>query len=319
MIPSVRSRLSAAAVSFVLGFAVANVGLVFIERPDQVLWIVLGAVFMVTGALGVLLADSKRRISWWAVLGAEVSLVVILVPILWLFSLALSSDPVTTLWPQNPDKTVFADAWNDGKHAALNTAIVTALAVVIGCALGALGAVATVRGRFAGRGVVTWVLLGALFMPGFALAVPMATQAYAFGMHDQRYYLAVCMLAVTVPLAWWIFDRVGPRLPWSLRDGLKAEGATVIARIWFFWARCVLPPAVGVAAIVFMVAAGDAALAIAITATSDSLTLPAQLVQTGQSSPATTAAIALWWLIPGIIVAALCNRMITDLFTRRAR
>lgn len=66
---SVRSRLIASAVAFLLGFGIANIGLIFIEHPDQIVWIIAGVVFMVTGALGVLVSDSRRRFSLWAVLG----------------------------------------------------------------------------------------------------------------------------------------------------------------------------------------------------------------------------------------------------------
>lgn len=319
MRPGLRSQLLAAGVSFVLGFAVANIGLILIQRPDQVLWIVVGAILMATGVFGVLFADTRRRLSWWAVLGAELSLLAVGVPLLWLFSLSLSSSPVTSLWPENADWSAFTHAWSAGKGAALNTVIVTAPAVAAGCVLGALAATATVRGRLPGQKVVSWILLGALFAPAFALAGPMATQAYDFGMFDQRRYLAVCIIAITTPLSWWLFDRIGSTLAWNVRQLLIVDGATLIHRLWLFWARVVLPRAIGVVAIVFIIAAGDVALGFATTASNETMTLPAQLASWNAPSVQTIAAIALWWLVPCIVVAVMCNRMIGDLFKRRSR
>lgn len=309
---TVRSRLIASAVAFLLGFGIANIGLIFIEHPDQIVWIVVGVMFMVTGALGVLVSDSRRNFSLWAVVGLELAVIMIGIPVLWLLSLAVSSSP--SLWPSDPDWHRFVQAWTAGKHAAWNTVIVTAPATVVGCVLGALGAAATVRKDLPARRAVVWVLLGALFMPAFALAGPMATQAYGFGVHDRWWLLSLCALLVTVPLSWWLFDRVAASIPWSLRDALVVDGVPPTHRVWFFWGLAVLPRVLGVAALVFMVAASDSALSLALTATDRARTLPAQLAMAPQPSESIIAATALWWLLPAFVVAAVFNRVITEVF-----
>jgi multiple sugar transport system permease protein len=86
--PSVRSRLLAAAFSFALGFGVGNYGVLQIARPDQWLWIAVALLLMLTGALGVLFADTARPVSFWAVLGVEVFCVFTLLPLLWTFTVA---------------------------------------------------------------------------------------------------------------------------------------------------------------------------------------------------------------------------------------
>lgn len=311
---SVRSRLIASAVAFLLGFGIANIGLIFIEHPDQIVWIIAGVVFMVTGALGVLVSDSRRRFSLWAVLGFELAIVLIGVPVLWLLSLAVSESANPSLWPTDPDWHRFVQAWTAGKQAAWNTVIVTAPATGVGCVLGALAAVATVRQNLAGRRAAVWVLLGAVFMPAFALAGPMAAQAYVFGAHDRWWLLSVCALLITVPLSWWLFDRVAAGMPWTLRDALIVDGVPLAHRIWFFWVRALLPRVLGVVAIVFMVAATDSALSLALTATDQAQTLPAQLAMVPEPSESIIAAIALWWLLPAFVVAAVFNRIITEVF-----
>ncbi len=49
MTPSVRSRLWASGIAFVLGFAVANYGIIRVSRPDQWIWLGLAVVLMLTG------------------------------------------------------------------------------------------------------------------------------------------------------------------------------------------------------------------------------------------------------------------------------
>lgn len=318
MIPSVRSRLAASGFSFIFGFVVANAGLILIDRPDQVVWIVVGAMFMVTGALGVLIADSRREFSWWSILGAQFSVLAVAIPILWLFSMTVGD--ASSLWPQDPNWQTFTHVWKTSQSSALNTVLITAPSAAGGCVLGALAAVATVRNALPGRRPVRWLFLVALFVPAVILASPMATQAYAFGMHDQRRFLAVCVLAISLPLSWWIFDRVGRWLPWSLHDAFKADGATVPLRLWHFWARLVMPTGVGVFAIVFILTAGEVTLASAMSA-DHAVTVPAGLAGPtgGAIDPARAAATALWWLIPCLLVAAACHRLIINLFTRRTR
>ena len=68
LVPSVRSRLWASGISFVLGFALANYGILMVVRPDQFLWLGAAAVLMLTGAAGILFADTSRAVSFWAVL-----------------------------------------------------------------------------------------------------------------------------------------------------------------------------------------------------------------------------------------------------------
>ena len=61
MSPTVRSRLAASATAFLLGFVLANYGILRVVGPDRALWLALAVVLMLTGAVGVIISRSMVR------------------------------------------------------------------------------------------------------------------------------------------------------------------------------------------------------------------------------------------------------------------
>jgi multiple sugar transport system permease protein len=324
--PSVRSRLVASGVAFVLGFGLANYGVLQIARPDLWLWIVVAAVLMVTGVVGVLLADTSRAISFWAILGVEVFAVFTLVPLLWTFTVATAPSGTTpqTLWPDGVSWSGFDGALHSDvlQRAAATSILVAGLATVVSMPLAAAAAYALVRLPVKGRRIAYGFVLAALLVPLVALAGPFADQLVALDAFGSRLALVVPALVVTLPLAIWLSVTVFRDVPWSLGDSVRADGATTGQYLKLFAAPHLLP-GLGVATLlVFLAGCNDFVLGSALAADDRSRTLPATLLlASGQveGSSAAIAATGLLWLLPAVVLLLLFPRRINQLLGRSYR
>lgn len=326
MTPSVRSRMWASGVSFGFGFVVANYGLVVVPRPDQWIWLAAAAVFMATGALGVIFADSGSKFSVWAVLGFVLLIGFTLIPFAWAFSVAVAPAGARprSVWPVDATSDNFRAVLDSGSfgHAVLNSLIVAGTSTLIAVVLAVFAAYAIVRSRFRGRRAVYALILGGLLVPLVVLAGPMAGQALAFGLYDTRRSLIVCYLALTLPLALWLFVSLFSRIPWSLRDAARTDGATRFQMFGKVYLPVVGPGLAVVTLIVFFVAANDLVLGLALGATDKSMPVPATLASFGgefDNVSAATAAGGLLWFLPVLLFVLVFQRKIVWLLGRPNR
>lgn len=326
MTPSVRSRLWASGTSFALGFGLANYGILMIAKPDQWLWIVASVVLMVTGAAGVLFADTTRPISFWAILGVQVFVLFTLVPLLWVFTVATAPPGSTpqTIWPQEVSWSAFDGAIHSEilRRAAGTSLLVSGLATVIAMPLAAAAAFALVRLDVRGRRVAYGFVLAALLVPMVALAGPFADLLIAFDLYGSRLALVLPALAITLPLGTWLSVTVFRDVPWSLADAVRADGATRWQSLRLFAAPHLLP-GLGVAALlVFVAGCNDFVIGSALAPDDRTLPLPATLLlASGQveNSSAAIAAAGLLWLLPAFVLLLLFPRRINHLLGRSYR
>ena len=323
MRPSIRSRVVASATAFVLGFGVANYGILRVPGSDRWLWFAVAIVLMITSVVGVLMADSRRRLSMWAVLGLEVLAFFTLLPLLWTFTLATSTETVTTrsLLPHDVHWGIFRDVLTSStiRHAAVNSALVSLIATAVSMLLAAPAAYAMVRRRVAGRRAVYFGVLVVLLMPLVALAGPLGDQLRAFGLLGSRFVPVIPTLLLTLPLAWWLSITLMRELPWSLRDAVRADGATRAQSIRAFGVPMVLPGLLTIGLLTFIVACNDAVIGATMSAGDESRTLPATLLlatdQLAQPSAA-VAATGLLWLVPAVLVLLAVPRRTIRLLGR---
>lgn len=317
MTPSIRSRLAASIVSFALGFGVANYGVLKIETPDRWLWVAVAAVLMLTGAAGVLFADTRRAVSFWAILGVELFTIFTLVPLLWTFTVATTPASVTPqdLWPQDLTWAAFDGAVSSGtlRDAAASSLIVGALSTLIAMLLAVPAAYALVRLPVRGRRLAYGVVLAALLLPVVALAGPFADQLISSGLYGSRLALVLPMLVVTLPLAIWLSVTVVKDVSWALLDAVRADGASR-GQVFRRFALPLLGPGLGTAAlVVFVAACSDFALGAGLAPDRPSLPLPATLMvatrQIEGSSAAVAAAGLLWLLLPLALLLLLSRRI----------
>lgn len=326
MRPTVRSRLSAAVVAFGIGFVAANTAVLVITGPDRWVWLGVAVVLMVTGAVGVLVADTRRPLSVWAVLGVEVLFLLTLLPLLWTFTVATSEGGSTPLdlWPSSVSWAAFGDVVGAGeiRSAAVTSILVAGLATLVAMVASVPAAHALVRRAVPGRRWFYLLFVVVLVVPVVALAGPAATQVLDLGLSDTWLALVPPALLLALPLALWLNVTLTVHAPWSLRDAVRADGATTSQEIRWFVLPHLLPGLLLVTALVFVVTAGDAVLGAAIVTDVESRTLPATLLlasETAGTDAATVAAAGLLWLLPVLLLLAVAPRRIAHLIGRTYR
>ncbi len=322
MRPSIRSRVAASAVAFVLGFGVANYGILRVPGADRWLWFAVAIVLMITSVVGVLMADTRRRISVWAVIGIEMLVLFTFLPLIWTFTLATSATTTTqSLLPQDIQWSVFSDVvGSDSIREAAATSVLAALvATAVSVLLAAPAAYALVRRRVAGRRVVYFFVLAALLAPIVALTGPLGDQLRTFGVFGSRYVLAVPTLMITLPLALWLCVTLMHDVPWTLRDSVRADGATRRQMFRTFVLPNLAPGLFTVAVITFIAAANDAVIGSTLTVGAESRTLPATLLLAADQLDQPSAAVAatgLMWLVPAVLVLLLLSNRTVRLLGR---
>jgi ABC-type glycerol-3-phosphate transport system permease component len=325
--PTVRSRLAASATAFLLGFVLANYGILRVVGPDRSLWLALAVVLMVTGAVGVIISDSPRRVSVWSVVGLEFMIVFTLAPLLWMFTIAAAPDlgTPTAMLPQRFEWSAFGEALGDAilRDALLNSLLVSFVATFISLAIAIPAAQSLIRARSkaASRiylGVVTLILAPVIVFQG-----AIAEQLRAFGLIGLRLAPVIPMLLLTVPLATWLCVSVLRDVPWTLRDAIRVEGASTGDEFRRFVVPIIGPGLLVAGFMTFVVALNDLAVGAVMTSSPSSRLLPATMIfasgNSDGSGDSAVVALALLLLLPSLAVLLAVPRKILLLLGRTYR
>ena len=216
---------------------------------------------------------------------------------------------------------MFGDVLGSGsiRQVATTSALVGLIATVVSMLLAVPAAYALVRRRVRGRRAVYFFVVAVLLAPLVALAGPFGDQLRTFGVFGSRYVLVVPTLMITLPLALWLSVTLMRDVPWTLRDSVRADGATRAQSFRAFGLPMVVPALLTVTLITFIVACNDAVIGATLTAGDESRTLPATLLlaadQLGQPSAA-VAATGLLWLVPAVLVLLALPRRTIRLLGR---
>lgn len=319
MNPTVRSRLWAAGTAFLLGFALANVGVLVVTGADRWLWLAVAVVLMLTGAVGVLVADTRRRLSLWAVLGLELAVIGTLAPLWWTVAVALTPSEAdgTSLLPAGARWSTFGDVLRDGalRDAAVTSVLAATVVTAVAMLLSVPAAYALSLRQVRGGRAVPVLVVATLLLPLVSFAGPWADTADALGLLGSRWTVVLPLLLVALPLAMLLTLPVLRQAPWSLRDSIRADGAGRRQEVRAFLVPVLLPDLVVVAALVWVLAAQDVVLGAALGPTADSRTLPATLLL-GSVEPSQAAAVGLLWLLPVLVLVAVVPGRVRRLIGR---
>jgi ABC-type glycerol-3-phosphate transport system permease component len=281
---------------------------------------------MLTGAIGILFADTGRSVSIWSILGIEVFTILTVVPLLWTFTVATTPEGVTaqTLWPGEVSWSAFDTALHSDllRDAAATSAMVSGIATVASMLLAVGAAYALVRLPVRGRRLAYALVVAVLLMPVVALTGPLADQLIAIGRYDSRLALVPPALIITLPLAIWLCVTVFRDAPWSLRDAVRADGAKRRQTLRRFAIPHLAPGLFVVTLLVFVAGCNDFVLGAALASGDESRPLPATLLLASgrfASPSATVAAAGLLWLLPALLLLLLFPRRISHLLGRSYR
>jgi raffinose/stachyose/melibiose transport system permease protein len=187
-------------------------------------------------------SDRARQLGTRGILelaGIYAALVLVLLqtlyPLLWVLfgSLKTKEEMLANVWGP-PSSLVFqnyADAWRIAGMGSriLNSAFVTASALVILVLVATPCAYAVARLRFRGRGVVVGVAVAAMLVPPQVMAIPLFMVARDLGLINSRFGIAFIYAATSLPLSVFILRSFFLTLPAELEDAARVDGASRLA------------------------------------------------------------------------------------------
>lgn len=329
MSPRRKSRVMWSLISIALGLLFAGAGLWLIDRPDLWLWLITGTVFVITGAVGLLLGENAPQISWGSVVGAELIVLYTLTPVVYLVSLSLKGGNADVnqggFLPHDPGfdnfKTVFQ--FDLFQHALINSFGISVISTTISVVLATFAAYAVARLRFRGKKLVLSIALAIAMFPVVALVGPLFDMWRTLGIYDTWLGLIIPYLSFTLPMSIWVLSAFFREIPWEMEQAAEVDGATA----WQAFRKVIVPlaaPGVFTAAIItFFFAWNDFVFGISLSSTTRSIPVPASLAFfTGASQfdqpIAAIAAASVVVTVPIFIIVLLFQRKIVSGLTSGA-
>lgn len=276
--------------------------------------------------------ERRNQIGTW--IGFIIILVWCLLPVVWIMSLSFKGPGETAAGsPQFLPKdwtfqnytdilgrfgTVTAgqeNTHNDFLDALRNSAGIAAISTFLSVILATLAAYAIARLEFRGKRFVLSLALAIAMFPVVALVGPLFDLWRTLHLFNTWPGLIIPYMSFTLPLAIWTLSAFFREIPWEMEQAAQVDGATS----WQAFRKVIVPlaaPGVFTAAILtFFFAWNEFVLAISLTSTTASRTVPAQLsffVGPDPFNPPTglLAAASVVVTIPIIIVVLLFQRRI---------
>jgi multiple sugar transport system permease protein len=264
-------------------------------------------------------ATTARQKSGW-ITANLVTILLVLIPVVWIFSLSFK-DPSTIT-----DPTFFPKKWtwanyrgifssSDFTRPLLNSIGIGLIATFISVVLASLAAYAVARLAFPGkRALIGLSLLIAMF-PLISLATPLFNIERALGIFNTWIGLIFPYIAFGLPLGIYTLSAFFREIPWELEKAAKMDGATPFQAFVKVIAPLAAPGMVTTAILVFLFCWNEFLLAFTLTSTIAARTAPAALAFFNGSSQFTVptgsiSAAAVVITIPIIIFVLFFQRRI---------
>jgi multiple sugar transport system permease protein len=263
-------------------------------------------------------ATAKQKSGW--ITANVVTMLVMLIPVLWIFSLSFK-DPSTIT-----DPTFFPRKWTWANYSGIfstsdftrplfNSIGIGLIATFISVLLASLAAYAVARLAFPGKTALVGMSLMIAMFPLISLATPLFNIERALGLFNTWIGLIVPYIAFGLPLGIYTLSAFFREIPWELEKAAKMDGATPYQAFVKVIAPLAAPGMVTTAILVFLFCWNEFLLAFTLTATIAARTAPAALAFfTGSSQFAvptgSISAAAVVITIPIIIFVLLFQRRI---------
>jgi len=227
------------------------------------------------------MAATARQKSGW-ITANVVTMLVMLIPVLWIFSLSFK-DPSTIT-----DPTFFPRKWtwanysgifstSDFTRPLLNSIGIGLIATFISVLLASLAAYAVARLKFPGKSALIGMSLMIAMFPLISLATPLFNIERALGLFNTWIGLIVPYIAFGLPLGIYTLSAFFREIPWELEKAAKMDGATPFQAFMKVVAPLAAPGMVTTAILVFLFCWNEFLLAFTLTATIAARTAPAAL------------------------------------------
>jgi multiple sugar transport system permease protein len=221
------------------------------------------------------------------VVGLALILVWCLLPVVWIISLSFKSQDSITLgnpgfFPSGGTGAGWDNyraVWDNDqfKRAILNSIGISLIATALSVMVATLAAYAIARLEFRGKRLVLSMALAIAMFPVVSLVGPLFDLWRKLGIYDTWPGLIIPYMSFTLPLAIWTLSAFFREIPWEMEQAAQVDGATS----WQAFRKVIVPlaaPGVFTAAILtFFFAWNEFVLAISLTSTTKSRTVPAQM------------------------------------------
>lgn len=221
-------------------------------------------------------------------IGTAIGFVLILVwcllPVVWIISLSFKSAAETGVGspqflPKDPTLQNYRDILTDGDFldALRNSFGIALIATFLSVILATLAAYAIARLEFRGKRAVLSLALAIAMFPVVSLVGPLFDMWRTLHLFNTWPGLIIPYMSFTLPLAIWTLSAFFREIPWEMEQAAQVDGATS----WQAFRKVIVPlaaPGVFTAAILtFFFAWNEFVLAISLTSTTRSRTVPAQM------------------------------------------
>jgi raffinose/stachyose/melibiose transport system permease protein len=178
---------------------------------------------------------SPRRVGL-SVLCIVLSLVVV-GPLLWIFSLSLKTSPEAIgnqLLPASPQFGNFTQAWTEYDLGTffLNSIVITGVSVVATLFVSILAAYSFTRLKFRGSEWLFGFLLLGVIIPPAALAIPLLIEFRQLNLINSHVGLMLAYVAFGIPVSTLILRGFFERLPTDLIDAARLDGCSEWTIVW---------------------------------------------------------------------------------------
>jgi len=207
-----------------------------------------------------------------------------LLPVVWIISLSFKGPTETAagspqFLPKEPTLQNYTDIFNnsDFRDSLVNSFGIAAISTFLSVILATLAAYAIARLDFKGKRLVLSIALAIAMFPVVALVGPLFDLWRTLGLFNTWPGLIIPYMSFTLPLAIWTLSAFFREIPWEMEQAAQVDGATT----WQAFRKVIVPlaaPGVFTAAILtFFFAWNEFVLALSLTSTTASRTVPAQL------------------------------------------
>jgi multiple sugar transport system permease protein len=225
-------------------------------------------------------ASAKQKSGW--ITANIVTMLVMLIPVVWIFSLSFK-DPSTIT-----DPTFFPRKWtwanysgifstSDFTRPLLNSIGIGLIATFISVLLASLAAYAVARLTFPGKTALVGMSLMIAMFPLISLATPLFNIERALGLFNTWPGLIIPYIAFGLPLGIYTLSAFFREIPWELEKAAKMDGASPFQAFAKVIAPLAAPGMVTTAILVFLFCWNEFLLAVTLTATIAARTAPAAL------------------------------------------
>ena len=224
----------------------------------------------------------KTGIGTWV--GFIAILVWCLLPVAWIISLSFKSLEETAagsaqFLPKDFTTANYGEILENGDftRALINSFGIALIATFLSVIFATLAAYAIARLEFKGKRLVLSMALAIAMFPVVSLVGPLFDMWRTVGLFNTWPGLIIPYMTFTLPLAIWTLSAFFREIPWEMEQAAQVDGATS----WQAFRKVIVPlaaPGVFTAAILtFFFAWNEFVLAISLTSTTSSRTVPAQM------------------------------------------